>query len=159
MVKPIPEGFHTATICLTVKNSVEAISFYKKALDAQELFRMPGPDGKTTMHAQIKIGDSIIMLNDEFPKMGCLSPQSVGGASAGVYLYVPDVDVTVKKAGDAGAKIKMPTTDMFWGDRMASIEDPFGHQWTIATHIKDLTPDQIAKAAQESMKNMTADCM
>ena len=159
MVKPIPEGFHTATICLTVKNSVEAINFYKKALDAQELFRMPGPDGKTTMHAEIKIGDSIIMLNDEFPKMGCLSPQSVGGVSAGVYLYVPNVDATIKKAGEAGAKIKMPTTDMFWGDRMGSFEDPFGHQWTIATHTKDLTPDQIAKAAQESMKNMTADCM
>ncbi len=154
MVKPIPDGFHNATICLTVKDSVAAIDFYKKALDAQELFRMPGPDGKTTMHAEIKIGDSIIMLNDEFPKMNCLSPQSVGGASAGVYLYVPDVDVTAKKAADSGAKIMMPAADMFWGDRMASIEDPFGHRWTIATHVKDLTPEEMAKAGQEAMKNM-----
>ncbi len=154
MVKPIPDGFHNATICLTVKDSVAAIDFYKKTLDAQELFRMPGPDGKTTMHAEIKIGDSIIMLNDEFPKMNCLSPQSVGGASAGVYLYVPNVDATVKKAADYGAKIMVPATDMFWGDRMASIEDPFGHRWTIATHVKDVTPEEMAKAGQEAMKDM-----
>lgn len=154
MVKPIPDGFHSATICLTVKDSVAAIEFYKKALDAQELFRMPGPDGKTTMHAEIKIGDSIIMLNDEFPKMNCLSPQSVGGASAGVYLYVPNVDATTKKAAESGAKIMVPATDMFWGDRMSSIEDPFGHRWTIATHIKDLTPEDMAKISQEAMKDM-----
>lgn len=148
MINPIPDGFHSATICLTLKDSVAAIEFYKKALDAQELFRMPGPDGKTTMHAEIKIGDSIIMLNDEFPKMNCLSPQSVGGASAGVYLYVPSVDATFKKASDSGAKVMMPPADMFWGDRMASFEDPFGHRWTIATHVKDLTPEQIAEAAK-----------
>lgn len=149
-----PHGMHSATICLTVKNSVAAIDFYKKTFDAQELFRMPGPDGKSTMHAEIKIGDSIIMLNDEMPQMGCMSPQSVGGASSGVYLYVNDVDNTIKKAATNGAKVKMPPMDAFWGDRMGNIEDPFGHNWTVATHIKDLTPDEIAKAGQEWMKTM-----
>lgn len=154
MVKPIPEGFHTATICLTVKDSVAAIDFYKKAFDAQELFRMPGPDGKTTMHAEVKIGDSIIMLNDEFPKMNCLSPQSRGGASSGVYLYVQDVDATLKKAQEIGGKVIMPAADMFWGDRMGNVEDPFGHIWTIATHVKDLNPDEIAQSGKEAMKSM-----
>lgn len=149
-----PHGMHSATICLTVKNSVAAIDFYKKIFDAQELFRMPGPDGKSTMHAEIKIGDSIIMLNDEMPQMGCMSPQSVGGASSGVYLYVNDADNTIKKAATNGAKVKMLPMDAFWGDRMGNIEDPFGHNWTVATHIKDLTPDEIAKAGQEWMKTM-----
>lgn len=154
MAKPIPDGFHSATICLTVKDSVAAIEFYKKALDAHELFRMPGPDGKSTTHAEIKIGDSIIMLNDEFPKMGCMSPQSVGGASSGIYLYVSDVDATIKKATSAGAKMLMPVSDMFWGDRIGGFEDPSGHRWTVATHTKDLTPDEMEKAAQEAMKAM-----
>ena len=149
-----PHGMHSATICLTVKNSVAAIDFYKKTFGAQELFRMPGPDGKSTMHAEIKIGDSIIMLNDEMPQMGCMSPQSVGGASSGVYLYVNDVDSTIKNAVANGAKVQMPPMDAFWGDRMGNIEDPFGHNWTVATHIKDLTPDEIAKAGQEWMKTV-----
>jgi uncharacterized glyoxalase superfamily protein PhnB len=154
MVKPIPDGFHNATVCLTVNDSVAAIDFYKKVFDAQELFRMPGPDGKKTMHAEIKIGDSIIMLNDEFPQMNCKSPQSIGGSGSGVYLYVPNADAAIKKAGEAGAKITMPVADMFWGDRMGSLVDPFGHNWTVATHIKDLTPEEMAKAGQEAMKNM-----
>jgi PhnB protein len=149
-----PHGMHTATMCLTVKNSNAAIDFYKKVFDAQELFKMAGPDGKSVMHAEVKIGDSIIMLNDEMPQMGCMSPQSVGGASSGIYLYVNNVDATLKKASENGAKIKMPAMDAFWGDRMGNIEDPFGHNWTVATHIKDMTPDEIAKAGQEWMKTV-----
>lgn len=159
MVKQVPDGFHNATICLTVKDSVAAIDFYKKVFEAKELFRMPGPDGKTTMHAEIQIGDSIIMMGDEFPKMNCKSPQTIGGSGSGVYLYVPDVDVTMKKAADAGAQITMPITDMFWGDRMGSLVDPFGHNWMVATHIKDLTPEEMAKASQEALKSMKESCM
>ena len=148
-----PHGMHTATMCLTVQDSVAAIDFYKKAFDAKELFRMAGPDGKSTMHAEIIIGDSIIMLNDEFPQMSCKSPKSVGGVSTGIYLYVNDVDATVKKATANGAKTEMPVMDMFWGDRIGNVEDPFGHKWTIATHVKDMSPEEIAKAGQEWMKN------
>lgn len=154
MAKPIPYGMHTATISLTVQDSSAAIDFYKKVFDAQELFRMPGPDGKTIMHAEVKIGDSIIMLNDEFPKMNCKSPKSVGGVSSGIYLYVDDVDSTVKKAVENGAKLQMPVMDMFWGDRLGNIEDPSGHMWSVATHIKDMTPEEMAKAGKEAMKNL-----
>lgn len=153
MAKPIPHGMHTATISLTVQDSSAMIDFYKKVFGAQELFRMPGPDGKTIMHAEVKIGDSIIMLNDEFPKMNCRSPKSVGGTSSGIYLYVDDVDGTVKKAVENGAKLQMPVMDMFWGDRLGNIEDPSGHMWSVATHVKDMTPEEMAKAGQEAMKN------
>ena len=149
-----PHGMHTATTTLTVKNSVAAIEFYKKVFDAHELYMMKGPDGKTTMHAEMKIGDSIIMLGDESPQMGMMSPQSLGGSGSGIYLYVKDVDNTLKKASDSGAKITMPAFDGFWGDRMGAIEDPFGHKWSIATHIKDMSPEEIEKAGQEWMKNM-----
>lgn len=154
MAKPVPHGMHTATISLTVQNSSAAIEFYKRVFDAQELFRMPGPDGKTIMHAEIKIGDSIIMLNDEFPKMNCKSPKSVGGTSSGIYLYVDDVDDTVKKAVENGAKLQIPVMDMFWGDRLGNIEDPSGHMLSIATHIKDMTPEEMAEAGKEAMKNL-----
>lgn len=153
MSKPVPEGFHSATICLTLKDSSAAIEFYKKVFDAQELFRMLGPDGKKVMHAEIRIGDSIIMLSDEFPQMNYRSPQSIGGSGSGIYLYTDDVDTTLKNAAVNGAKITMPATDMFWGDRMGSMEDPFGHVWSVATHVKDVTPEEMAKGAQEMMKN------
>ncbi|NDB87434.1 MAG: VOC family protein [Thaumarchaeota archaeon] len=153
MVNP-PQGRPTATIALTVKNCVDAIAFYKKVFDAQELHRMVGPDGKSTIHAEIKIGDSVIMLGDESPQMGMMSPQSLGGSGSGVYLYVKDADETLTKAASNGAKITMPTFDGFWGDRMGAITDPFGHKWSIATHIKDMTPEEIAKAGQEFMKSM-----
>jgi len=149
-----PQGFHSATVCLTIKDASSAIDFYKKVFDAQELFRMTNPDTKTIMHAEIKIGDSIMMLCDEFPQMNYRSPQSIGGSGSGVYLYVSNVDVTLKKAAENGSKITMPATDMFWGDRMGSMEDPFGHVWSVATHIKDLTPEQITDASKEAMKNM-----
>ena len=149
-----PQGRPTATIALTVKNSVDAIAFYKKVFDAQELHIMTGPDGKSTMHAEIKIGDSVIMLGDESPPMGMMSPQSLGGSGSGVYLYVKDTDEILTKAAANGAKITMPAFDGFWGDRMGAIIDPFGHKWSIATHIKDMTPEEIAEAGQEFMKSM-----
>lgn len=114
---------------------------------------MMGKDGKQIMHAEIKIGDSIIMLNDEFPQMSCRSPQSIGGSGSGVYLYMDNVDDTLKKAATNGAKITMPATDMFWGDRMGSMEDPFGHIWSVATHLKDVSPEEMAKGAQEMKEN------
>ncbi|MGI0006661.1 MAG: VOC family protein [Nitrosotalea sp.] len=154
MTKPIPDGYHTVTPTLIVKGASDAIEFYKKAFGAQEIMRFPGPDGKTIMHAEIKIGDSSIMLNDEMPQMGCMSPQSIGGSGSGIFLYVHDADDTFNKAVSAGAKPQMPMMDAFWGDRFGSIVDPFGHVWSIATHKKDLTPDELKKAGEEAFKNM-----
>jgi uncharacterized glyoxalase superfamily protein PhnB len=154
MTKPIPDGFHTVTPTLIVKGASDAIEFYKKAFGAQEIMRFPGPDGKTIMHAEIKIGDSSIMLNDEMPQMGCMSPQSIGGSGSGIFLYVYNADDTFNKAVSAGAKPQMPMMDAFWGDRFGSIVDPFGHVWSIATHKKDLTSDELKKAAEEAFKNM-----
>jgi uncharacterized glyoxalase superfamily protein PhnB len=151
-VKPIPDGYNTVTPTITVHEAAKAIEFYKKAFDAQEIFRFSSPDGKTIMHAEIKIGNSIVMLNDEFPQMNCCSPQSIGGTGSSIFLYVDDADATFNKAVSAGAKSLMPLMDAFWGDRFGSIEDPFGHVWSIATHKKDMTPDEI-KMAQEAFKN------
>ena len=154
MTKPIPDGYHSVTPTLTVRGAADAIEFYKKAFGAQEMMRFPGPDGKTIMHAEIKIGDSRIMLNDEFPQMKCMSPQSVGGASSGIFLYVENADATFNKAVSAGAKITMPIMDAFWGDRCGVIEDPFGHKWTISTHARDLSFEEMMKAGAEAMKSM-----
>lgn len=154
MTKPIPDGYHSVTPTLTVRGAVDALEFYKKAFGAQETMRFPGPDGKTIMHAEIKIGDSRIMIGDEFPQMKCLSPQSVGGASSGIFLYVENADTTFNKAVSAGAKVTMPIMDAFWGDRCGQIEDPFGHRWMIATHAKDMSAEEIAKAGAEAMKSM-----
>ena len=155
MVKPIPDGHHSITPTITVKGASSAIEFYKKAFGAQELSRFPGPDGITIMHAEIKIGDSLIMLNDEYPAMGCKSPQSVGGATGGLFLYVQDADDTFNKAVSAGAKPQMPMMDAFWGDRFGSIIDPYGHVWSIATRKKDMTHDELRKAGEEFMKQMS----
>jgi len=154
LTKPIPDGYHSVTPTLTVRGAADAIEFYKKAFGAQEMMRFPGPDGKTIMHAEIKIGDSRIMLNDEFPQMKCMSPQSVGGASSGIFLYVENADATFNKAVSAGAKITMPIMDAFWGDRCGVIEDPFGHKWTISTHARDLSVEEMMKAGAEAMKSM-----
>lgn len=151
MTKPIPDGYHNLTPTLTVRGASSAIEFYKNAFGAQENGRHPGPDGKTIMHAELKIGDSILMLNDEFPEMKCLSPQSVGGASSAIYLYVKNSDEVFKKAVSAGAKVMLPIDNMFWGDRCGSVEDPFGHRWTIATRVKDLTPEELAIANAKAM--------
>lgn len=154
MTKPIPDGYSTVTATITVREAEKAIEFYKKVFDAKELYRFLGPDGKTIMHAEIMIGNSVVMLADEMPDMGCRSPQSIGGTSSSIYLYVNDADETFNKAVSSGAKPLMPIMDGFWGDRFGSIEDPFGHIWGIATHKKDMTPDEISKAGQEMFKNM-----
>jgi len=153
MTKPIPDGYHSATPTLTIKGASEAIEFYKKAFDAQEINRFPGSDGKSIMHAEIRIGDSAIMLNDEMPEMGCLSPTSTGGPSSGIYLYLNDADSVFNKAVLAGAKPMMPMMDGFWGDRVGALSDPFGHRWTIATRKKEMTVEEIQKAGAEFMKS------
>ncbi len=158
MTKPIPEGYHTVTPTLTVRGAANAIEFYKKAFGAQEINRFPGLDGKSIMHAEIKIGDSRVMLNDEQPQMGALSPQSVGGASSGIFLYVENTDDVFNKAISAGAKSLMPPMDAFWGDRFGSIIDPFGHVWSIATRKKDMTPDELKQASEKFMKQMKENC-
>ena len=146
-VKPIPEGFHTATPTLVVRNAAQAIDFYKKVFGAEEIIRMPSPDGKIS-HAEIKIGDSIIFLSDEFPQHPGKSPQTLGGFTGGIYLYVPDVDDVFAKAVAAGGKPFMPVTDMFWGDRHGNFTDPFGHSWGISTHTEDLSEEEMGKRAQ-----------
>jgi PhnB protein len=150
-VKPIPEGYHTVTPYLIVKGAAQALEFYQKGLGATEVMRLAGPSGKV-MHAEIKIGDSIVMLADEMPEMGAKSPQSIGGSPVGICLYVEDVDARFKQAIAAGAKEERPVKDQFYGDRSGTLRDPFGHQWTIATHKEDLTPEEIGKRAEEWMK-------
>ena len=153
MTKPIPDGFHTTTPSLVVSNSKEAIEFYKKAFDANEIYQMPTPDGKV-MHAMIQIGDSFVMMSDEFPSMGCKSPASIGGTAVTLHLYVEDADKIFNQAVEAGAKITMPIMDAFWGDRFGTVIDPYGHSWAIATHQKDVSPEEMKKAGEEYFANM-----
>ena len=153
-VKAIPEGYNTVTPHIIVKNGEEAIEFYKKAFGAEEIFRMPGPGGKGVMHAELKIGNSRVMLADERPQGNCRSPQSQGGTTFVAHLYVENADAAFDRATKAGAKVEMPLMDAFWGDRYGMISDPFGHHWSIATHIKDLTPAEIEQGATEFFANM-----
>lgn len=153
-IKPVPDGFHTLTPNLIVKNASEAIEFYKKAFGAEEIYRDYAPNEKNIIHAELRIGDSIIMLNDEFPSWNVLSPKSIGGSAVTIHMYVDDVDKVFNKAVDAGAKVTMPLMDAFWGDRYGHLEDPFGHKWSIATHRKDLSREEIRKAAEEFFENM-----
>jgi PhnB protein len=155
MAKAIPDGYHTVTAALTVKDGAAAIEFYQKAFGARELMRVNGPDGKI-MHAEIQVGDSRVMLADENPGMGCVAPVSAGRTTSSLYLYVPDVDTAFKRAVAAGAKVGMPVTDMFWGDRFASVEDPSGHRWGLATHMEDPTPEEIARRQQEFFATMAS---
>lgn len=141
-VKPIPDGYHTATPYLIVRDAARAIDFYTRAFGAMELMRLPDPSGKMR-HAEIKIGNSPIMLADEFPDMGYRSPQSLGGAAVGLMLYVEDVDAQFSQAIAAGAKVLNPVADQFYGDRSGTLEDPFGHVWTLATHKEDVAPEEI----------------
>ena len=154
MTKSIPDGFHTTTPSLVVSNSKEAIEFYKKAFDANEIYQMPAPDGKI-MHAMIQIGDSFVMMSDEFQAMGCKSPTSIGGTAVTLHLYVEDADQVFNQAVEAGAKVTMPIMDVFWGDRFGTVTDPFGHSWAIATHKKDVSPEEMKKASEEYFANMT----
>jgi PhnB protein len=146
-VKPIPDGFHTVTTYLVCDGAAKAIKFYEKAFGATEVMRVPTPDGKL-MHASIQIGDSLIMLNDEFPEMGALGPKARKGTSVTMHLFVEDADKAFARAVKAGATVKMPLQDMFWGDRYGQLEDPFGHSWSIATHIRDMSAKEIQEAAK-----------
>jgi PhnB protein len=149
-VKPVPDGYHTVTPFLTIRDAARAIEFYKAAFGAEARGIMKGPDGKI-MHAELKIGDSIIMLSDEFPEMGSVSPQSLGGSSTGLHIYLDNVDAAFEKAVKAGAQVEMPVMDQFWGDRYGKLQDPFGHKWSIGTHIKDLSMDEMKKGMDEAM--------
>jgi uncharacterized glyoxalase superfamily protein PhnB len=139
---------------LSLKDTRQAIAFYKKALGAKELMVFPGPDGKGTMHATIQIGDSILMMGDEHPEQGCQSAESLGGSPIGLYVYVADVDAVFKQAVAAGVTVTMPVADAFWGDRCGAFKDPFGYAWTIATHTRDLTEDQIRAGAEAFFAQM-----
>ncbi len=149
-VKPIPDGYHTLTPFLTVRDAERAIEFYKNAFGAESRGVMKGPDGKV-MHAEIKIGDSVVMLSDEFPDFGSVSPQGLGGSPMGLHIYVDDVDSSFDRAVKAGAQVEMPVMDQFWGDRYGRLKDPFGHKWSIATHTKDLSMDEMKKGMDEAM--------
>jgi uncharacterized glyoxalase superfamily protein PhnB len=142
----IPKGYHTVTPSLVVAGAAKAIDFYKKALGAEELMRFPGPDGKI-MHAELKIGDSVIMLGDEMHDQGTKSPKSYGGSPVSFFVYGENVEAAWKRAVDAGAKPIVPLADQFWGDRSGCLEDPFGHRWWLAQHVQDLTPEEIRKGA------------
>jgi PhnB protein len=153
--KPIPEGYHAVTPYLALDDAAEAIEFYKKAFGAKERVRMDAPGGKIG-HAELEIGDSLVMLADTFPQSTTRPPNELGGTSAGVFLYVEDVDQVVKRATDAGATITMEVADQFWGDRFGSVKDPFGHSWSIATHVEDVPPEEMAERAKEAMAAMSS---
>lgn len=148
-VKPIPKGMHTLAPHIICNGVRDAIKFYKKAFGAVEMFKMPTPDKKKLLHAEIRIGDSVVMLCDEFPEWGALGPISLKGSPVTLHLYVKNADAFVNRAVKAGAKVTMQVMDAFWGDRYGKIEDPFGHQWSIATHIRDVSPKEMERAAKE----------
>lgn len=145
---PIPKGYHSITPSFAVRNAVQAIDFYKQALGAEELMRMQGPDGKIG-HAELKIGDSIIFLGEEMPNMGNKSPQTLGGTTGTLHIYLEDVDKAYETAIAAGGKPVMPPTDMFWGDRYGSFLDPFGFTWSLGTHTQDMTEAEMEEGAQQ----------
>ena len=153
MTKPIPDMYHTITPHLVVQGAAEAIAFYVKAFGAEEIARMPMPDGRL-MHAEIRIGDSIIMLADDFGWGSSKSPAALGANTGGLLIYSDDVDAAFQRALDAGATVEMPLADMFWGDRYGRLKDPFGHGWAIATHIEDVAPEEMAARALVAMKDM-----
>jgi PhnB protein len=154
-VLPIPKGYHAVTAYLSVQNAAQALDFYKRAFGAKELVRMPMPDGKVG-HAEIQVGDSHVMLADEMPNMGFLSPQSRGGTTVQLHLYVTDVDATVQRAVAAGGKLTRPIEDKFYGDRAGTLEDPYGHVWYIATHKEDVPPKEMKRRMDEMARKMAA---
>jgi len=147
----IPAGLHTVTPYLCVRGAAQAIDFYKKAFGARELMRMPSPDGRIA-HAEIQVGNSVIMLCDEYPEMGTKSPQALGGSAASFMLYDDDVDAVFERAVAAGATVKQPLADMFWGDRFGQLTDPFGHDWSLAKHIEDVSPEEMARRGAAAME-------
>ena len=152
-VKPIPEGYHTLSPYLAVDDARSAIEYYKRAFGAQEVVHMDGPGGKVA-HSELVVGDSRVMLSDPFPHGSTRPPKDLGGTSMSVMMYVEDVDAVVKQAVDAGASVTMEVQDQFWGDRFGTITDPFGHVWSIGTHIEDVPPEEIAERAKTAMAAM-----
>ena len=153
MTKPIPDGYHTVTPHIAVDGAADAIEYYKKAFGAKERMRMEGPGGMIA-HAEIEIGDSLVMLSDPFPQSNVQPPHD--GTTASIFLYVEDVDAVVKQAVDAGATISMEVEDQFWGDRFGSLTDPFGHSWSVATHVEDVPPEEMAERAKAAMAAMSS---
>jgi PhnB protein len=154
-VKPIPDGYHSVTPYLILADATRALDFYKQAFGAREIMRMPAPGGKVG-HAEIEIGGSRIMLADEFPEMNCKSPKAFGGSPVSIHLYVEDADAIAKRAVAAGAVLKRPVEDQFYGDRLGTLEDPFGHTWHVSTHKEDLSEPELRRRAEEAMKKMAA---
>jgi PhnB protein len=148
--KPIPEGYHTLTPYLAVDDAADAIDYYKRAFGAKERLRMGAPDGKIG-HAELELGDSLLMLSDPFPQSSCRTPKELHGATASIFMYVKDVDVAFKQAVDAGGTSISEPEDMFWGDRFATLADPFGHVWSLATHVEDVPPEEMAERAKQAM--------
>jgi uncharacterized glyoxalase superfamily protein PhnB len=155
-VKPVPEGMHTVTAHLVVNDGQRALEFYNRAFGAEERSRVLGPDGKGLMHAELKIGDSLVFLADEFPGSKLRSPQNLGGTTVALNIYVADCDALFDRAVKAGAQVVMPLADQFWGDRYGQLADPFGHVWAIATHKEDPTPEEMKHRMQEAFAKMKA---
>lgn len=153
-IEKIPKEYHSITPVLIVKNGDEAIEFYKNGFGVEERCCMKGPDGRVA-HAELKLGDSVFMLSDEYPEMKCHSPKTIGGSPVSMYVYVDDVDSIFNKAISAGAKILDPVKDQFWGDRHGRLEDPFGHLWSIATHKKDISDEEMKRAAEAAFSEMS----
>jgi PhnB protein len=151
--KPIPEGYHTLTTYIAVDDAAKAIEYYKRAFGAKERVRMDAPGGLIG-HAELEIGDSVLMLSDPFPQATTKTPKEIGGTTVSLLMYVEDVDEAVQKAVDAGASVTMEPDDQFWGDRLGSVTDPYGHVWQIATHVEDLTPEEIAERGKAAMAQM-----
>ena len=149
-VKAIPDGFHVLTPHVVVRDTAAAIEFYSKAFGAVEIFRMPEPDGTRIMHALVRIGDSMMMLADTFAEYGSKNPEDLSGSPVVFNIYCDNVDEVVESAAANGAKVNMPPTDMFWGDRYAKLTDPFGHEWSVATHIKDMTEEEMMEGAKKA---------
>ncbi len=150
MTGPVPEGYPRVTPYLIVDGGSAAIDFYTEVLGADERMRMPGPDGRLG-HAELEFGDSVVMLADENPEMGARAPRSIGGSPVTIHLYVDDVDATFERALQAGASSLQPVEDRFYGDRVGQLEDPFGHHWSLATHVEDVAPEEMSKRAAEMM--------
>ncbi|MDQ3821968.1 MAG: VOC family protein [Actinomycetota bacterium] len=153
--RPIPEGYNSITPVLAVEDASAAIEFWKRAFGAKERMRMDGPGG-TVAHAELEIGDSLIMTADQFPQASTKPPKELGGTSSAVFLYVEDVDAVVQDAVDAGAEITMPVEDQFWGDRFGQVRDPFGHIWQIATHVEDVSPEEMERRGREAMASFSS---
>jgi PhnB protein len=153
-VKPVPEGYQTISPYLYVEDAAKAIAFYTRAFGAREGNRMDMPDGRIA-HAELRIGDSVVMLSDQFPQSRGKPPSELGGTTVGLFLYVDDVDSVVQDAVDAGASVTMPIDDMFWGDRIGEVRDPFGHLWQIATHVEDVAPKDLERRAKTAMAAMS----